>query len=105
MIKEEDKHMKVNPVGPPIPFLMRFKNTDNQTNKSGVESKANHSFKEVMKQVECQPLRPVFKGHWPPRMIPNPNPDTTSFGGPPPFYGCFPPVNEEPKTGRLNFNI
>lgn len=105
MIKEEDNYMKVNPVGPPIPFLMRFKNTDNQTNKSGVKSKANPSFKEVMKQVECQPLRPVFKGHWPPRMIPNPNPDTTSFGGPPPVYGYFPPVNEEPKPGRLNFNI
>ena len=105
MIKEEDNYMKVNPVGPTIPFLMRFKNTDNQTNKSGVESKANPSFKEVMKQVECQPLRSVFKGHWPPRMIPNPNPDTTSFGGPPPVYGCFPPVNEEPRPGRLNFNI
>lgn len=105
MIKEEDNYMKVNPVGPPIPFLMRFKNTDNQTNKSGVKSKANPSFKEVMKQVECQPLRPLFKGHWPPRMIPNPNPDTTSFGGPPPVYGCFPTVNEEPRPGRLNFNI
>ena len=55
--------MKVNPVGPSIPFRMRLKNTDNQTNKSDVKSKANPSFKEVMKQVECQPIRPVFKGH------------------------------------------
>ena len=105
MIKEEDSYMKVNPVGPSIPFRMRLKNTDNQTNKSGVKSKANPSFKEVMKQVECQPIRPVFKGHWPPRMIPNPNPDTTSFGGIPPIYSCVPPANEESKFGRLNFNI
>ena len=32
MIKEEDSYMKVNPVGPSIPFRMRLKNTDNQTN-------------------------------------------------------------------------
>ena len=97
--------MKVNPVGSSIPFNMRFKNTDNNTNKSGVKSKANPSFKEVMKQVECQPLCPVFKGHWPPRMIPNPNPDTISFGGLSQIYACVPPVNEESKFGRLNFNI
>lgn len=97
--------MKVNPVGSSIPFNMRFKNTDNNTNKSGVKSKANPRFKEVMKQVECQPLCPVFKGHWPPRMIPNPNPDTISFGGLSQIYVCVPPANEESKFGRLNFNI
>lgn len=97
--------MKVNPVESSIPFKMRLKNTDNQTNKSGVKSKVNPSFKEVMKEVEGQSLRPVFKGHWTPRMIPNPNPDVTSFGGTSPTYAYFPPVNEEPKLGRLNFNI
>ena len=66
MIKEEDNYMKVNPVGSSIPFRMRLKNTDNQTNKSGVKSTTNHSFQEVMKQVECQSIPPVFKGHWPP---------------------------------------
>ena len=105
MIKEEDSYMKVNPVGSSIPFNMRFKNTDNNTNKLGVKSKANPSFKEVMKQVEYQPLCPVFKGHWPPRMIPNPNPDTISFGGLPQIYACVPPANEESKFGRLDFNI
>ena len=97
--------MKVNPVGSSIPFRMRLKNTDNQTNKSGVKSTTNHSFQEVMKQVECQSIRPVFKGHWPPRMMPNPNPDTTSFVGQPPIYTCLPTVNEEPTIGKLNFNI
>ena len=105
MIKEEDNYMKVNSVGPSIPFKMRFKNTDNQTNKSDVKSKANPSFQEVMKQVECQSTRPVFKGHWPPRMMPNPNPDTTSFVGQPPIHTCLPTVNEEPTIGKLNFNI
>lgn len=105
MIKEEDSYMKVNPVEPSIPFKMRLKNTDNQTNKSSVKSKVNPNFKEVMKQVECQPIRPVFKGHWPPRTIPNQNPDVISFRGYPPIYAYFPSANEEPKLGRLNFNI
>ena len=97
MIKEEDSYMKVNPVEPSVPFKMRLKNTDNQTNKSGVKSKVNPNFKEVMKQVECQSIHT--------RMIPNQNPDVTSFRGYPPIYAYFPSANEEPKLGRLNFNI
>ena len=89
--------MKVNPVEPSIPFKMRLKNTDNQTNKSGVKSKVNPNFKEVMKQVECQSIHT--------RTIPNQNSDVISFRGYPPLYAYFPPVNEEPKLGRLNFNI
>ena len=97
MIKEEDSYMKVNPVEPSIPFKMRLKNTDNQTNKSGVKSKVNPNFKEVMKQVECQSIHT--------RTIPNQNPDVISFRGYPPIYAYFPSANEEPKLGRLNFNI
>lgn len=82
--------MKVNPVGPPIPFLMRFKNTDNQTNKSGAESKANPSFKEVLEEMQCQPLRPLFKGAPP-----------TYHHNMIPTLKCVPTTEQTP--GRLNF--
>ena len=36
MLQEEENHMKVQPIYPVMYSLMRFKNSDNQTNKSDV---------------------------------------------------------------------
>lgn len=50
--------MRVNPI------LMRFKNTDIETTK-GQPNNGNTGFKQVMKEVQCQPTRPTFIGRWP----------------------------------------
>lgn len=59
--------MRVQPIGPAIPFLMRFKNNDNtqQTTNPTPKYAGRTSFAEVLKDAECQPIKPNFKGHWP----------------------------------------
>lgn len=56
--------MKIYPIQPTIPFLMRFKNTDTETTKQQPNN-GNTGFKQAMKDAECQPIKPTFTGHWP----------------------------------------
>ena len=94
MLQEEENHMKVQPIYPAMYSLMRFKNSDNQTNKSDVTSESEVTFKQIIEQISQHSKRML------------PTPENISFCGPPPLYGYAPSTNGEQNTeGKLNFII
>lgn len=77
--------MRIQPIGPQIPFLMGPKNKEdigpkNPINNADVEPKnptnsADLGSKKVAQKVNCQPIKPqiVFKGHLMDTPIPTTN--------------------------------
>lgn len=86
--------MKIQPIQPVMYSLMRFKNSDNQTNESNITSESEVTFQQIIEQISQHSFRKV------------PTPENISFYGPPPFYGYAPSTNGEQNTqGKLNFII
>ena len=62
---EEKKVMRVNPVNGSQPSFMRFNKSEEMSQpETNNQNNANPGFKKVMKDLECQPIKPTFKGHW-----------------------------------------
>lgn len=66
--------MRVNPIQPTTRHFMRFGSnndttpqpqpkTEQQPNPLG--NKRFNSFQQVFKEIQCQPIKPQFTGHWP----------------------------------------